>query len=95
MTKVYPPKTNSELRSLVDQIVSSEFDIHHKQALIYYILKDCRNAQGAAAQFAQSCHFPEKYRLFIEGLWHMDRLDFRVCAILERQAMKLEVWSCS
>ncbi|KAJ5220425.1 hypothetical protein N7468_009629 [Penicillium chermesinum] len=77
VTKVYPPKTNSDLRSLVDQIVSSEFDIHHKQALIYYILKDCRNAQGAAAQFANSCHFPEKYRLFIEGVWHMDRLDFR------------------
>ncbi|KAJ6157864.1 hypothetical protein N7470_005456 [Penicillium chermesinum] len=55
VTKVYPPKTNSDLRSLVDQIVSSE----------------------AAAQFANSCHFPEKYRLFIEGVWHMDRLDFR------------------
>ncbi|KAJ5613950.1 hypothetical protein N7528_007604 [Penicillium herquei] len=77
VTKVYPPKTNADLRSLVDHIVSSELDIHHKQALIYYILKDCRSAPEAAAQFARSCHLPEKYRLVIEGLWNMDRLEFR------------------
>ncbi|KAJ5396759.1 hypothetical protein N7509_004872 [Penicillium cosmopolitanum] len=77
VTKVYPPKSNADLRSLVDHIVASELDIHHKQALIYYLLKDCRNALSAAADFASSCHLPEKYRLFIEGLWHMDRLDFR------------------
>lgn len=80
VTKVYPPKTNADLRSLIDHIVSSELDIHHKQALIYYILKDCRAAPDAAGQFARSCHLPEKYRLFIEGLWHMDRLEFRVCS---------------
>ncbi|KAJ5115829.1 hypothetical protein N7456_000177 [Penicillium angulare] len=77
VTKVYPPKTNADLRSLVDHIVASELDIHHKQALIYYILKDCRSAPEAAASFARSCHLPEKYRLFIEGLWNMDRLEFR------------------
>ncbi|KAJ5930308.1 hypothetical protein N7466_005801, partial [Penicillium verhagenii] len=77
VTNVYPPKTNADLRSLIDHIVSSELDIHHKQALIYYLLKDCRAAPDAAAQYARSCHLPEKYRLFIEGLWHMDRLDFR------------------
>ncbi|KAJ5572904.1 hypothetical protein N7450_009888 [Penicillium hetheringtonii] len=77
VTKVYPPKSNADLRSLIDHIVASELDIHHKQALIYYLLKDCRNAPNAAADFASSCHLPEKYRLFIEGLWHMDRLDFR------------------
>lgn len=54
-------------------------DIHHKQALIYYILKDCRAAGDAASQFARRCHLPEKYRLFIEGLWNLDRLEFRVC----------------
>lgn len=79
VTKVYPPKTNADLRSLVAHIVSSELDIHHKQALIYYILKDCRGAPDAASHFAQDCHLPEKYRLFIEGIWNMDRLEFRVC----------------
>ncbi|KAJ5153074.1 uncharacterized protein N7482_009552 [Penicillium canariense] len=77
VTKVYPPKTNADLRSLIEHIVSSELDIHHKQALIYYILKDCRSAPDTASQFAQECHLPEKYRLFIEGLWNMDRLEFR------------------
>lgn len=78
VTKVYPPKTNADLRSLVEHIVSSELDIHHKQALIYYILKDCRGSPDAASHFAQDCHLPEKYRLFIEGIWNMDRLEFRV-----------------
>ncbi|KAJ5885232.1 hypothetical protein N7495_009742 [Penicillium taxi] len=73
----YPPKTNSDLRSLVDHIVSSELDDHHKQALIYYILKDCRNAPDAASQFARSCYLPEKYRLFIEGLWNLDHLQLK------------------
>ncbi|CAG7958356.1 unnamed protein product [Penicillium salamii] len=77
VTKVYPPKNNGDLRALFNHIVPSELDIHHKQSLIYYILKDCRAAPEAPAQFAQQCHLPEKYRLLIEGLWHMDRLDFR------------------
>lgn len=78
MTKAYPPKNNADLRSLIEHIVSSELDIHHKQALVYYILKDCRSAPEAAPHFAQGCHLPEKYRLFIEGLWNLDRLEFRV-----------------
>lgn len=78
MTKAYPPKTNADLRSLFEKIVSSELDIHHKQALIYYILRDCRSTPDAATQFAKTCYLPEKYRLFIEGLWHLDRLEFRV-----------------
>ncbi|KAF7716985.1 Uncharacterized protein PECH_003204 [Penicillium ucsense] len=76
-SKAYPPKTNDDLQSLIEKIVSSELDIHHKQALIYYILKDCRSAPDAASRFARECHLPEKYRLFIEGLWNLDRLEFR------------------
>jgi hypothetical protein len=78
VTKVYPPKSNTHLRELFNHIVSSELDIEHKQSLVYYVLKDCRTAPEASIQFAQRCHLPEKYRLFIEGLWHLDRLDFRV-----------------
>ncbi|KAF9891741.1 hypothetical protein FE257_003222 [Aspergillus nanangensis] len=77
VTKLYPPRSNADLRTLVTQVVSSELDIHHKQALIYYILKDCRTAGDAASQFSRRCHLPEKYRLFIEGLWNLDRLEFR------------------
>ncbi|KAF4278049.1 hypothetical protein KXX13_007455 [Aspergillus fumigatus] len=75
--QLYPPRSNADLRALVNHIVSSALDIHHKQALIYYILKDCRAASDAASQFARRCHLPEKYRLFIEGLWNLDRLELR------------------
>ncbi|KAL3477807.1 hypothetical protein BJX99DRAFT_245998 [Aspergillus californicus] len=77
VTKLYPPISNSDLRSLIRHIVSSKLDIHHQQSLIYYILKDCRAPNDAATQFARRCHLPEKYRLFIEGLWNLDRLEFR------------------
>lgn len=79
VTKLYPPISNSDLRTLIRHIFSSELDIHQKQSLIYYILKDCRAPSDAATQFARKCHLPEKYRLFIEGLWNLDRLEFKVC----------------
>ncbi|GES63396.1 nuclear pore complex assembly-domain-containing protein [Aspergillus terreus] len=77
VTKLYPPRSNADLRTLVQEIVSSPLDIHHKQALIYYILKDCRAHSESATLFSRRCHLPEKYRLFIEGLWNLDRLEFR------------------
>ncbi|PYH97036.1 hypothetical protein BO71DRAFT_347790 [Aspergillus ellipticus CBS 707.79] len=78
VTQLYPPRSNSDLRTLVSHIVSSPLDIHHKQALIYYILKDCRVANtDPASGFLRRCHLPEKYRLFIEGLWNLDRLEFK------------------
>ncbi|RDW72295.1 ELYS family protein [Aspergillus mulundensis] len=77
VTKLYPPISNSDLRTLIRHIVSSDLDIHHRQSLIYYILKDCRASSDAATQFARRCHLPEKYRLFIEGLWNLDRLEFK------------------
>ncbi|KAE8356576.1 hypothetical protein BDV28DRAFT_154583 [Aspergillus coremiiformis] len=77
VTKLYPPRSNADLRTLFEHIVSSPLDIHHKQALIYYLLKDCRAANDPASQFSRRFHLPEKYRFFIEGLWNLDRLEFR------------------
>ncbi|PYI19884.1 hypothetical protein BO99DRAFT_383775 [Aspergillus violaceofuscus CBS 115571] len=78
VTRLYPPRSNTDLRTLIGHIVSSPLDIHHKQSLIYYILKDCRGASNdAATQFSRRCHLPEKYRLFIDGLWNLDRLEFK------------------
>lgn len=78
-SRAYPPKSNQELRTLYQQIIASTSPNHHKQSLIYYILRDCRNAGDSAAQFTRECYLPEKYRLFIDGIWHLDRLEFRVC----------------
>lgn len=83
VTQLYPPRSNADLRTLVGHILSSPMDIEHKQALIYYILKDCRAASDAASQFSRRCHLPEKYRLFIEGLWNLDRLEFKVRLCLD------------
>lgn len=79
-SKIYPPRSNQSLRSLFQQIVSSSSPNHHKQSLIYYILKDCRGAteKSGALQFARTCYLPDKYRLFIDGLWYLDKLEFRV-----------------
>ena len=76
--KAYPPKNNHDLRHLHKQVVSSSVPDHQKQAVMYYLLKDCRGTNDAATQFARRCYLPENYRLFIEGLWHLDHLELRV-----------------
>lgn len=75
----YPPKSNQHLRELYKQILLSSFPNHQKQAVIYYLLRDCR-ANEALAQFLRRCSIPDKYQLFIDGLWHLDRLEFPVFA---------------
>jgi hypothetical protein len=76
--RLYPSRSNSDLRNLYKQIVSSHAPSHHKQAIVYYILKDCRVGSDASMLFARKCHLPEKYKLFIDGLWQLDRLELRV-----------------
>lgn len=73
----YPPKSNQHLRELYKQILLSSFPNHQKQAVIYYLLRDCR-ANEALVQFLRRCSIPDKYQLFIDGLWHLDRLEFQV-----------------
>jgi len=51
---------------------------HHKLSLLYYILKDCIHFPDAAEKFAEKYYLPDKYRTYIEGLWHLDRLKFEV-----------------
>ncbi|KAL1993947.1 hypothetical protein VTN49DRAFT_2616 [Thermomyces lanuginosus] len=75
--QAYPPKTNQDLRNLYRQIVSSSFPSHHRQAVIYYLLRDCRAPGDAILQFTRRCYLPEQYEMFIHGLWYLDRLEFR------------------
>ncbi|KAK2747307.1 hypothetical protein FQN57_002205 [Myotisia sp. PD_48] len=78
-SKVYPPRTNANLRALYSQIIASSSPNTHKQSLIYYILRDCRGTSDGSKhlQFARRSYLPEQYRLLIDGLWHLDRLEFR------------------
>ncbi|KAI9723612.1 MAG: hypothetical protein M1812_000912 [Candelaria pacifica] len=74
--KLYPPQSNDELRRLHRTIIASSSPDHHKQSLLYYILKDCRTSQDATGSFVEHFHLPEKYRTYMDGLWEMDRMHF-------------------
>lgn len=77
-SKLYPPRSNQDLRTLHGRIVSSASPDHHKQSLLYYILKDIPNSSQVAEAFAKDCFLPSKYQTFIDGLWFLDRLRFEV-----------------
>jgi hypothetical protein len=79
--KIYPPKSNTELRNLHQAIVSANAAHHTKVSLLYYILLDCdENARNNAYSnaFEGKSFVPKKYQIFMKGLWHMDRAEFEV-----------------
>lgn len=78
-SKLYPPRSPLDLRNLHGRIVSSESPDHHKQSILYYILKELPySSRHAADGFAKTSYLPEKYKIFIDGIWYMDRLKFEV-----------------
>lgn len=82
--KLYPPKTNGELRNLHKAVVESAGEDHHKLSVIFYILLDFDAPTGRrdySTAFERSSFLPEKYQIYMKGLWHMDQLEFEVCTI--------------
>ena len=79
--KSYPPRSNQDLRNLHYQIISCSAPDHHKQAVLYYILRDV-SPEGEAKDFVRRTYLPDKYKTFIDGIWHMDRLDFEVWLLI-------------
>ncbi|OBT59403.1 hypothetical protein VE04_00501 [Pseudogymnoascus sp. 24MN13] len=79
--KSYPPKSNGDLRSLHQAVVSSNAAHHTKVSLLYYILLDCddkaRNNANSNA-FEEMSFMPKKYQIFMKGLWRMDRAQFEL-----------------
>ena len=74
MTKLYPPSTNQDLRTLYNKIVKTNAADHQKHALLFYILKDCsRHLSDVDRNFVRSVYLPSKYGLLITGLWELDR----------------------
>ncbi|KAL8735530.1 MAG: hypothetical protein Q9166_000698 [cf. Caloplaca sp. 2 TL-2023] len=74
---IYPPRSNRTLRNLHQQIISSASPDHHKYSVLYYILKDVSDKDDQhASTFAQAVFLPEKYRIFIDGIWLLDRGHF-------------------
>lgn len=78
-SKSYPAESHEKLRHLYEQIISSSSPDHHKHSALYYLLKDLQKySRQAPRDFASSSYLPGKYRTFIDGIWHLDRLEFEV-----------------
>ncbi|KAL9591555.1 MAG: hypothetical protein Q9179_007606, partial [Wetmoreana sp. 5 TL-2023] len=77
-TNLYPPRSNRDLRDLHREIIESPSPDHHKQSVLYYILRDIPSDKDTepASSFAKSVFLPEKYRIFIDGIWFLDRGKF-------------------
>ncbi|KAI4130286.1 MAG: hypothetical protein LQ338_001824 [Usnochroma carphineum] len=74
---LYPPRSNQDLRDLHLQIIESTSPDHHKQSILYYILRDItgKDAQPAST-FAKAVFLPERYRIFMDGIWFLDHANF-------------------
>jgi len=90
-SKYYPPKSNSSLRNLHKTIVESAGADHHKISVLYYLLLEFDFPTGRrdySTAFEQRSFLPQKYQIYMKGLWHMDRREYEVRAL----ALKFAVW---
>lgn len=76
--KIYPSKSNQDLRNLWHKIVQSPAPDEQKLALLYYIVLDTRQTlrTSPADNFVRRTHLPRKYELLIQGLWELDHAQF-------------------
>jgi Nuclear pore complex assembly len=72
-TKLFPPKSNHDLRKIFDIIVKSTAPDHQKHAIVYYILRDCKPLTDHGEAFTQKVYLPRKYKLLISGLHDLDQ----------------------
>jgi hypothetical protein len=80
---LYPPKSDTALRQLHEQITTStSIATHHKLSVLYYLLLDVddltpgNKEPSKAEKFASRSGLPTKYQIFMKGLWYMDRHAF-------------------
>lgn len=80
--RIYPPRTERDLRELHKRISDAPITPHFKQCLIFYLLKDLSPSQHKekelATQFAQSVHLSKPFWTFIDGIWELDHLQYDV-----------------
>ena len=78
---LYPPRTNQDLRELHQRIVAAPIARHHKLSLLFYILKDFDDDDARddqlSMEFSEDFFLPERYRIYVSGLWELDHLNFR------------------
>ncbi|OAA65245.1 hypothetical protein SPI_02032 [Niveomyces insectorum RCEF 264] len=80
--KLYPPRDGRMLHELYQQILHSKMTVHHKLSALYYLLLDHDEGMSPRSKisenFAAQTGMPKRYQIFMSGLWHMDRLQFKV-----------------
>ncbi|PVH87996.1 hypothetical protein DL98DRAFT_648887 [Cadophora sp. DSE1049] len=77
--KYYPPKSNNALRTLYKTIIDTTSSDHHKISVLYYLLLTFDFPTGKreySTALEQSTFLPQKYQIYMKGLWHMDRKEF-------------------
>lgn len=78
----YPPRGENGLRSLHQQICQSSASSIQKISVLYYLLLDHDDVHPGrshwADSFAEETGLPKKYQILMRGLWHMDRMEFKV-----------------
>ncbi|EXJ94809.1 hypothetical protein A1O1_03207 [Capronia coronata CBS 617.96] len=72
----YPPRSNQDLRNLWSKIVQVSIQDEQRIALLYYILRDCRQLPNADTNFARRTYLPPKWQLLVAGLWELDHAQF-------------------
>ncbi|KAK4124628.1 hypothetical protein N657DRAFT_644873 [Parathielavia appendiculata] len=79
--KAYPPRGDSGLQALHQQICEAKVSPHAKLSVFYYLLLDYDELRGArsnlAEALAEESGLPKNYQILMRGLWHMDRREFK------------------
>ena len=79
VSRAYPPESNHDLTSLYEHIISSSSPDHYKHSVIYYLVKDLADLiNDGPEDFARASYLPGKYKIFVNGIWHLDRLEIEV-----------------
>ncbi|KAI1117896.1 nuclear pore complex assembly-domain-containing protein [Nemania sp. NC0429] len=79
----YPPKNENALRQLHQHICdTNNITPHHKLSILYYLLLDIDGRSGdgdsKAELFAARAGIPDRYQIFMKGLWFMDTRNFEL-----------------
>lgn len=82
--KLYPPRTNSDLRALHQAVTAGNGVDYIKLGALYYILLDCDAHTRGRKQsdvFEEVSLLSKGHQICMKGLWHMDRLEFEVSTL--------------
>ncbi|KAI1757714.1 nuclear pore complex assembly-domain-containing protein [Xylaria castorea] len=83
VAKNYPPKNENALRQMHQHLCdTNNITLHHKLSILYYLLLDIdgrsSNGESKAESFASLAGIPNRYQIFMKGLWLMDTRNFEI-----------------